>query len=475
MKPINRHPSRSQGRRVRRPCASERISSMAELLFTFASYATRMEGDLSPLKGAERLASVLHPYGVRITWLVSPASATAMKARLTEWHEKFGDDISVCPDGMKRDHTGITPGPMVGTVEERIEEATYLRERIRQILPWTNADIVHGPHQDHTSIQALERAGFLGLWGFCWEQIEVDNITDRGCPWGFYYLDPACRTAPNTGTRGIIGMEWTARDLLKAFHSGNPCIYSTDVNDVARGGICSWREIGYLKGMFDNYYRNLRFNDLVLYQVHQEAHEMMPEFRCYSEEDCREAEEMLDELAAYVTGHTDVRTATLSEAAAIYRERYERTAPSFMLWYDTPTVPYNPDYARGTPRGPWPKTFLYYDTDCQMMFIDGKFEPVCIRNYRERKAIGRYFAEPEVPRVRLRSHSRSPYGMDLHLTVESPKAMPFGITLWEDLGPYLLTEAPGLLAHKLISQEVLFLRYDVEKGTTELKIHFYRK
>jgi len=453
---------------------------MSELIFTFASYATRMKDGLTCLKGMKRLADVLHPYGVRITWLVSPASAEAMKDALTDWHKKYGDDISVCPDGMKRDHTGLTPGSMTGTLDERVEEARYLRERVRQILPWTNADIGHGPHQDRLSIQALERVGFRGIWGFCWEQIEVDQITDRGCPWGFYYLDPQCRTAPNTEERGIIGMEWTARDLLKAFHSGNPCIYSTDVNDVSRGGVCSWREISYLKGMFDNYYRNLRFNDVVLYQVHQEAHEMMPEFECYSEEDCREAEEMLDELAQYVTSHPFVRTATLSEAAAIYRERHERTAPSYMLWYDTPTPPYNLDYSRGTPRGPWPKTFLYYDTECQMMFIDGKFEPVTIRNYRERGWMDRYFAEPEIPRVRLRSHSRSPYGLDIHFTVESPKAVPFGISMWEDLGPYLFktsehTNGAALLSARVIQQELMFLRYNVEKGTTELKIHLYRK
>jgi len=447
----------------------------AEMLFTFAAYATRMQDGLTPLKGMERLAEVLHPYGVRITWLVSPASATAMKDRLTDWHERYGDDVSVCPDGMKRDHTGLAPGRMVGTLDEQTEEAKFLRERIREILPWTEAIIAHGPHQDHTSIQALERAGFLGLWGFCWEQIEVDGVTDRGCPWGFYYLDPHCRTAPNAGTRGMIGMEWTARDLLKAHHSGNPCIYSTDVNDVARAGICSWRDIDYLKSMFDNYYGNLRINDLVLYQVHQEAHEMMPEFRCYSEEDCREAEDMLDELADYVVSHLSVRPATLAEAAVAYRERYDRTAPSYMLWTDTPTAPYNLDYSRGTPRGPWPKTFLYYDTECQMMFIDGKFEPTTIRNYRERDRIDAYFAEPVIPRTRLRSHSRSPYGMDLHLTVESPKSMPYGITVWEDFGPYLLVDAPGVLDHKIISQELLFLRLDVPAGSTELKLHFYRK
>ncbi len=438
------------------------------MLFTFASTAARIEGDLTPLRGMGRLADVLHPHGVRITWLVSQASAEACANQLTGWHERFGDDVALAPAGM------------TGTADERAEAATAARTALRKRLPWTNADTAHGGHQDHATIQALEKAGFVGVFGLCWEQIEVDEITDRGCPWGFYYMDPEVRTAPSKSERGILGMEWTARDLLKAFHSGNPCIYSTDVNDVSRAGVCSWRDIDYLRGMFDNYHANLRFNDLVLYQVHQEAHEMDATFGCYSEEDVAEAEAMLDELAAYVVAHPSVRTATLSEAAAQYRERYDRTASSSMLWTDTPTPAYNLDYGRGTPRGPWPKTFLYYDTDCQMMFIDGKFEPVCVRNYRQREtsgaeAMASYFEEPQIPRVRLRSHARTSYGMDLHMTVEAPKAMPFGITIWEDLGPYLLDVAPGLIDHKLISQELLFLRYDVEAGSTEIEIHFKRK
>ena len=441
---------------------------MSEMLFTFAATASRMEGDLTPLRGMELLAEVLHPHDVHITWLVSPATAAALRKALTRWYEQFDDDIALVPSGM------------TGSIDERTATALRAREDVQKVLPWTEANVAAGVHQDHESIQALERAGFIGIWGFCWEQIEVDQITDRGCPWGFYYVDPEVRTAPNPGERGLVGMEWTARDLLKAFHSGNPCIYSTDVNDVSRGGICSWRDIDYLKGMFDNYRKNLRLNDLVLYQVHQEAHEMQPEFGCYSQEDIAEASEMVDELAGYVMGRPHVRAVSLPEAANEYRKRYERTAPSAMLWLDTPTGPYNLDYSRGTPRGPWPKTFLYYDTDCQMMFIDGKFEPVCIRNYRQREALGHdamktYFQEPTIPRVRLRSHTRTPYGMDIHFTVESPVAMPFGITLWEDLGPYLVDDAPGLISHKLVSHELLFLRYDVEAGTSEIKIHCKRK
>jgi hypothetical protein len=436
--------------------------TMAEMLFTFAAIATNMKGGLTSLDGMKRLSDVLHPCGVKITWLVSLDSGAAMKDQIDEWHEIHGDDIAISVPGFTGSH------------EEIVAQLKQLRADAKKVFPWTEADIAGGCHQSTNVLPCLEDAGFVGTWGFCWEQIEVDGITDRGCPWGFYYLDPKQRTAPNPDTRGVIGMEWTARDLLKAFHSGNPCIYSTDVNDVARGGICSWDNIEYLESMFDNYYANLRFNDLVVYQVHQEAHEMMPEFQCYSEEDIREAEIMLESLSDYVMAHESVRAVTLSEAAEIYREKNERTEPSHMLWEDTETEPYNMDYSRGTPRGPWPKSYLYYDTECQMMFIDGKYEPVCIRNYGNGE-MNTYYAETVIPRVRLRNHARTSYGMDLDFTIESPKDMPFGVTFWEDFGPYLVDDDAGAITTKIISQELFFLRYDVKKGSTDYHVHLRRK
>jgi hypothetical protein len=450
------------------------------MIFTFAAMATRVEGDLTPLKGMKRLADVLHPHGVAITWLVSPETAGLHAAELTEWHEQFGDDVAISPEGLKRDHTGVDLGAMQGDIPAQAEAMGRTRDSVREILPWTRADVAHGPHQDHVAIQALEQAGFSGLWGFCWEQIEIDGITDRGIPWGFYYLDPRSRTAPNTLDGGLIGMEWTSRDLCKSHHSGNPTIWSSDVNDVGRAGLCRWRDCDYLKGQFNQYYRNRLWNDLVVYQVHQEAHEMMPEFKCYSEEDCVETMEMLDEYIGHVMSHRDVRSMTLSDAAQEYRRRNDRTAPSYIVWEDLPVPEYNDDFARGVPRGPWPKTFLYYDDECQMMFVDGGFEPITIRNYalRDRDTgnpVQPYYGEFIMPRVRLTSHERSPYGMTLKFEIESPKAMPMGVTFWEDFGPYLYNSGEGILDHKIISGELLFLRMNVAQGKQEYTVRFNRK
>jgi hypothetical protein len=270
-------------------------------------------------------------------------------------------------------------------------------------------------------------------------------------------------------------MEWTARDLLKSFHSGNPCLYSTDPNDVGRGGLCSWENIDYLKCMADNYRRNTRYNDHVFLLQHQEAHEMERSdlCRCYTEEDVRESAIMLGEFVRHIKG--SARMMTLQEAARLYRDHYDRTASSYMLWEDSPTPPYNPGYAWSTPCGPWPKTFLHYDRGAQMMFIEGKVEPVCIRNYGRAWKSAKYFAEPDIPYTRLVHDTRYGWSREIEIRVDSPRAMPYGLALWGDYALYQIDEAPGLLEGKIHSRELLFLRYDLAQGENRLRVKLQGK
>jgi hypothetical protein len=429
----------------------------------FAALAARTDKGVACLQGMRRLADLLHPHGVKITWHVSAESARQAKEDLTKWHEEFGDEATLC-----------VPEPLVGTREEKKRGLLKERDGIQQALPWADLSIAAGGHQDPEAIQILDELEFKGLWGFCWEQIEVDQITDRGSPWGFYYIDPAQRLRPASG-RGIIGMEWTARDLLKSFHSGNPCLYSTDPNDVARGGICAWENIDYWKGMADNYLRNTRYNDFVFLLQHQEAHETECNefFQCYTEEDIREANIMLEEFVKHIKA--SARMLTLHEAAELYRENFEKTSSSYMLWEDTPVCRPNPDYAWSTAWGPWPKTFLHYDRGAQMMFVEGQVHPVCIRNYSRALAPGEYFSEPLIPRAKLVSNTQLSWDREVEVKVQSPSAMPYGIALWGDYSLYQIAEAPGLLEGKILSRELLFLRYDLVEGQNVFKVRLKGK
>ena len=173
------------------------------------------------------------------------------------------------------------------------------------------------------------------------EQIVVDDITDRGCPWGCYYMHPEDRLRPAEG-QSAIAFEWTARDLLKAFHSGNPCLYSTDPNDVARGGICSWEDIDYWKALADAFIRNTRYNEHVFLTQQQESHEteIADGWRCYTDEDIQESLIMMDAFVAHLKPH--VKMMTLAQAAKLYRDTYTHTPSSYMLWEDIPDMPSQP-------------------------------------------------------------------------------------------------------------------------------------
>lgn len=442
---------------------------MGKLVYMFASLAERTVGDVTCLEGMTLLAETLHPHGIPITWMVSPESARLAADSLKQWHEDYGDEVAMTlPTIASGDSNSRAPLPSSGCEAKR-KLIKKRRESLLKILPWAEVTIAGAGHTDPDAAAILEELGFEGLWGYCPEQIEVDDITDRGCPWGLFYIDPAQRLRPKPSGRGIIGMEWTARDLGKSIHSGHPSIYSTDPNDVARTGLCRWEDIDYWEGLADNYLHNAHLNDLVFLLQHQEAHEMQVEpFHCYTREDIREAAVMLDRFAEYLVPHCEVMT--LSQAAKLYRQRYTLTAPSYILWEDIPSRAPNPDYGWSVPLGPWPKTFMTYDTGAMMAFIEGKVEPHILRNYANDPTQQRYFNEAEIPVSRLIHNTRYHWSREIELVVQSPKTMPYGMALWGEYALFRIGDTTGLVDHKIIPGELLYLRVDLHPGENRFKV-----
>jgi hypothetical protein len=146
-----------------------------------------------------------------------------------------------------------------------------------------------------------------------------------------------------------------------------------------------------------------------------------------------------------------------------------------MLWEDAPTPRPNRDYAWSTPVGPWPKTFLHYDRGAQMMFIEGKAEPVCIRNYARPLVAGEYFAEPDIPYARLVHNTQFNWSREIEIVVQARRPMPYGLALWGDYALYQIGEAPGLMEGKVMSRELMFLRYDLTEGQNRLCIRLQGK
>lgn len=432
---------------------------MNECVYTFASLASRCNNGETCIHGMRRLAAALHPHGVKITWMLSGESAALAAPQLTEWHNAYGDDVGIVPPEP-------WPDASLGSREEKAARLGAVRDAICKALPWAEPRITAG-HTDPDMAHVAAMLGLDGIWGYCWEQIEVDAITDRGAPWGIFYIDPAERLRP-ARERSVAALEWTARDLLKSFHSGNPCLYSTDPNDAARGGLCAWDRIDYWRALADNYIRNARYNRQVFLMQHQEAHEMERHdgWRCYTDEDIAEATVMLEAFVKHIRPH--VRMMTLTEAVRAYRAENERSASSYMLWQDTKHARPNPDYTWNTCPGPWPKTFFFYDCDAQMAFVDGEVQPRLLRNYRRDWDAAQFFAEPHIPRPRLVRNVQYTWSREIEVSVQSPAAMPYGIALWGDYSLYQIAESPGLIEGKILPRELLFLRFDLNPGENRL-------
>ncbi len=426
---------------------------MSELIYTFASLAARTAQGQTCLDGMRALAAILHPRGVPITWIVSPESADIAKETLTEWHLAHGDEAAVELPALE------------GTYSEKKDYIEARRERVRAAVPWAELSVAGGVHCDPDIVTLLEQTGFEGIWGFCWEQIEVDDITDRGCPWGFYFMHPEDRLCP-AAQRSVAAVPWLSHDLLKTYHCGLAPVYTNDPNDVARAGICSWEDTAYWDAFADNYHRNTRYNESVFLLQHQEAHEMECNARnhCYTPEDIQEAGIMLGRHVDYLLRKPGVRVMSLPDAVRQYRSSHSKTPASYMLWEDAPVRRPNPDYTWNTGVGPWPKTFLYYDCGAQMVFVDGQVQPVCIRNYANPWNNEDFYRERSVPRPRLVRNTQFTWRREIEFTIESPKAMPYGLALWGDYSLYQIGDAPGLLEGKILPRELLFLRYDLQPG-----------
>ena len=439
---------------------------MGKLIYTFASLAYTVDapwGKGIARQGIERLAKLFHKYDIPVTWLVDSGSGKAMQTQINQWHQRYGDDVGIFWEHSQAIPTAFRDGP----AEHRA---------LRELFPWSEVTLAASGKRTNKVLAEVKKEGMKGLWGSCWEQTEIDGITDRGAPWGFFYGADDCFKIPSRQPGGIISVEWTARDLCKSIHSGAPTVYSTDPDDVGRTGICTGDDIEYWKGLFHNYARNTSNNPYVFFSQHQESHEMEygPACREYSPAEIDRSERMLDNFLRYIKSYGDlVHYCTLPEALDIYRQHSNTTIPSVMLVDDVPCRKPPFWYAKGWPRGPWPKTLLYYDMDCQMVFIEDQFKPMLLRDYVHRRDPNdpNFFREPDTPRVfcdtpwEVKEFTEIPFRIPCH------RELPYGSALWYDFKRFRVAGVKGAQAIGPIQDQVLLLRRDLVPGENRILVN----
>jgi hypothetical protein len=429
------------------------------LIYTFVSYASHYDtpwGQGTAVEGVERTAEIAHRYGIPVTWIVNSGSIPILGDRIRQWHEMYGDDVILqCPffiEDMKMSKSEL---------KKSLEESWQL---VEEAFPWVTTKVVGRGKIYNEVIEVLEELGFQGMWGYCWEQVWWDGITHKGIPWGSWYVDSDRYKVPHVGKGKIVACEWTARDLNLTHHSGSPCIYSTDPNDVLRAGLCTGDNIDYWKNLFHDYLDNTAHNEQVYFLQQQEAHEMefTDRFRVFPASHVEACEGMLDLFFDYITDFPITLT-TLPKAVALYHERNEVTTPSYMLTRDTLIRPEINEYTMtmgGVGLGPWPDTFLYYDKECYMAFVKGACTPHLLRNYVGKGNMNEEFKE-DIPQVFVTAYEKTSERINMSYEIGYWKPMPFGLVYWDDLTGYEIVSCSEGIETKLIKDQLVFLRFQL--------------
>ncbi|WP_372632581.1 hypothetical protein [Cohnella sp.] len=430
------------------------------LIYTFVSYASHYDtpwGKGTAVEGVDRTAAIAHKHGVPVTWIVNGGSVPVLAGRIREWHDRYGDDVILQTPFFIED---------CGASKEKFKQALERDWRIvEEAFPWARTKIAARGKIYNEVIEALEELDFQGMWGYCWEQVWWDGITHKGVPWGSWYVDGSRFKAPHPGRGKIVACEWTARDLNATYHSGSPVVYSTDPNDVLRAGLCAADNIDYWKNLFDDYLYNTDHNERVYFLQQQEAHEMefTERFSVFPAADVEACAGMLDLFFAYISGYP-ITLATLPKAVELYRERNEATAPAYMLTHDTKVRPKTNEYTLtlgGTGVGPWPTTFLYYDRECQLAFVEGECRPHRLLSYVGKGNMADDFREERLPPVFVREFERAEERIRIVFDVGQWKPIPYGLVYWEDLAGYAVESCAEDAEVKLIKGRLAFIRFDL--------------
>jgi hypothetical protein len=444
-----------------------------KLIYTYVSMASYYDvswGHGTPVEGVERTAATAHKYNIPVTWIVNSGSIQVLGDRIRKWHEEYGDDVILkCPSYYRE----------AGKSKEKLEELLQSEwDVLKAAFPWVETKVAGSGVVDGEIIGVLEKAGFQGMWGYCWEQVWWDGITNQGVPWGFWYVDGERYKVPSPHGGKLVACEWTARDLHQTYHTSSPVIYSTDPNDVLRAGLCTADNIEYWKDLFGNYLRNTEANEQVYFLQHQEAHEMevSDAYAVWPIEDIEASDRMQDLFFQHIT-QFPITILSLPQAVKLYHETNQETAPVYMLTKDTTIRPAINEYTMtlgGVGLGPWPETFFYYDKECQLAFLRGENKPRMLRSYIGKWNMNEDFSEA-VPPVFVTKYVKTEAAIEIVYEIGHWKPIPFGLTYWDELDEYELEAAEGVETAKIVEGKLVFFRINLTGDKMRIAVTLKRR
>ena len=421
------------------------------------------------LEGMRLLAEIAHKHGIPITWAIDTKSAPVVAKLLTTWHTEAGDvpllTLNIKPmwdsnwEAQREANPGNSTGAMashVVTMREKLP--AYISkewERIKRALPWAEPSVAGAVFKNDVFLRALEQAGFQGLWGYHWSQQQDTDETEADTPepeidrggFGCFYPLEASTFSDAIATRetsdessahqfkNIVGIPYQTADHL------------AEETDNLRAALLN----GTAQQHYDIYVENITWNPWLGYVEHIDPLTVA--------QLGAEGLERLDAYFAHVVSVEDTKPIPLSQMVDDYMFHFEKTEPTAVVVKNTET--------QGEAKNPKSTLrLLYCDAACEFAFVEGGMEPVEIRNYTSERVL-----QSEASRPVLTGFSPTRYRTELHIaiTVESIRAMPYGITVWGDHEGLQLIESNADDV-RWIGKHLLFIRLTLQSGKNEFNL-----
>lgn len=480
-----------------------------KLVVCFAS-----KGDYSHTPASEAglrgLAGLLHKHGYRGTYYLKPATVRACQADLKEWREKYGDEVGWFADGCSlasaADELAQLRGLATGQPVRSAGQLRYGRD-------W---------------VELFQRYGVESVWGRCYEQTATDGITDRGCPFGFYYAWPDCFKAPNPGSGGVVSVPWLSNDLNLVFRTAQQSTFTFDPNDPQDLGVSTPGDDSFWVAEFNEYKKQTKYNRIVPLVIQQE----IEEFSFTTRKEWKESGRAILENLLKLLKREEIQVVTVSEAVDLYKAAYpEATPPTYGLFgniaaatsivrtnrsLQVVTAPFasarkaafecfgptlNGFYATGRIGHTWyyydskgarldefGKNFSYFDKAGLLVFVEGNSTPVRITPYSNlpadayRTAIlpemspwfatHKFIPTADVKVVKSERELRvTAKTVASRSPVFSGDSLPYGVMLWGDFSAY---RAPSSAPEgtKVLGDEGLFIPWVLKEGENHLDLRF---
>ncbi len=424
------------------------------------------------LEGVRLLAEIAHKHRIPITWATDTKSVQFIAKLLTTWHTDLeyyrGDapvlmldtkpiwDANWAAEQMANpgNSTEAMASHLVTMREKLPAYITKEWERFKRVIPWAEPKVAGAAFKNDVLLHALEKTGFRGLWGYHWNQEGVDTTDtraskaelDRGGFGCFYPFEAstsidAIVTRVDTTENGaepfkkIVGIPYyTAAHLAEDVHNLRAALLTETA-----------------KKYYDIYGENTAWNQWLGYVEHIDPFTV-----------AQLGQDGLGRLEAYfahVVSNQHTKPVLLSEIVDDYVNRCKRTEPTAII----ETVPTTQNETDA------PKLALkmfYYDAACELTFVEGNMEPIEIKNYT-----GEHGARSVTQKPMLTGFSPTRHRTKLHIaiTVESTRAMPYGITVWGDHDGLQLTESNADEV-RWIGEHLLFIRLTLQPGKNEFNV-----